>query len=375
VLKVLLQSRTTLFTVPGGDTVQVAKTAEALRRKGCVVDISLELEPDVSAYDLVHLFNLTRPQEVYVQAANAKKTGKPLALSTIYVDFSEYDSTIRGGIAGFAARVMSPASIGYLKAVARAAKNGEINKGTLVLLKSGFKNLQSKIVDMTDVFLPNSESEMGRVNRDHPISKEKHFLVVPNGIDQHVFDAENITVTPPVEAYRGCVLSVARIEGLKNQLNLVRAMRDLSWPLLLIGSPAPNHRAYFDRIRKEAGPNVHFISHLDHELLPQYYKAAKVHALASWMETTGLSSLEAGAMGCNLVITPKGDTREYFGDLASYCEPGSVSSIRAAIINAYEAPARPALRERILKNFTWEKAADKTLEAYEQLLDRVGVLS
>ena len=50
----------------GGDTVQIEKTKEQLEKLGVEVDISLELEPDLSAYDLVHLTNVTRIQETYV---------------------------------------------------------------------------------------------------------------------------------------------------------------------------------------------------------------------------------------------------------------------------------------------------------------------
>jgi glycosyltransferase involved in cell wall biosynthesis len=86
------------------------------------------------------------------------------------------------------------------------------------------------------------------------------------------------------------------------------------------------------------------------------------------METTGLSSLEAGAMGCNVVITDRGDTREYFGDRAFYCEPDSVDSIRDAIRSAYNAPACTGLTNHISKNLVWEKAVEKTLEGYRLAL-------
>jgi len=62
-------------------------------------------------------------------------------------------------------------------------------------------------------------------------------------------------------------------------------------------------------------------------------------------------------MGCNLVITDRGDTKEYFGNYAYYCEPDSIGSIRKAIIKACESPINPKLKEHILKNFTWKKTA------------------
>ncbi len=367
-MRVLFQSRITLISVPGGDTIQMIKTAEALRRKGCQVDVTTELTPDLSNYDIVHLFNLMRPQETYIQALNARRQGKTVALSTIYGPYVEYDSRARGGIAGVLLKVIKHSQFEYLKVMARAIKNREIHKGTLRLLWLGFNTLQSRLIKMADVFLPNSESEMKKLLTDLPLTNGKKYLVVPNAVDIEVFDANVTEVSSEVRKYEGCILCVGRIEGRKNQLNLVRAMKDLPWPLVLIGKISPNHLSYLKQIKKEAGPNVHIIGHVEHDQLPQFYKVAKVHALISWMETPGLSSLEAGAMGCNLVITDKGTTRDYFEDYVFYCKPDSVESIRNAIIKAYESPANPALRKCILENYTWERAAARTLEGYELVL-------
>ena len=367
-MRILFQSRKTLFSVPGGDTIQILKTAEALRARGYKVDISTELEPDLSTYDIVHLFNLMRPQEVYLQALNAKRQRKKIVLSTIYVSYKEYDAKMRGVIAKFLLKIMNDSQFEYLKVAARAIKNREIHKGTFHLLKFGYRTLQNRLVDMVDIFLPNSESEMKRVMMNFPQSRIKPYVVVPNAVDIKLFNPEITNISPEIERWKDCVLCVARIEGRKNQLNLVRAMKGLPWPLVLVGKPAPNHLSYLKKIKKEAGPNVYIVNHVDHAHLPQFYKGAKVHALVSWMETTGLSSLEAGAMGCNLVITDKGDTRDYFGDYAYYCEPDSIESIRDAIIKAYESPVHPALRNHILQNYTWEKAAEKTLEGYRKVL-------
>lgn len=363
-MKVLFQSRTTLFSIPGGDTVQVLKTKECLKNIGVDVDISTELVPDLTGYDLVHLFNLIRPQEVYLQALNAKSHGKPVALSTIYVDYSEYERRGRTGIARLLANLFTTGQLEYLKVLARALKNHEINKGTTYMLRHGYRTLQKKIVTMTDVFLPNSVSEMRRVTADFPECLGKKYVVVPNAVDARLFDCFQTISNPEIDTYQGCVLSVGRIEGRKCQLELVRAMKGLPWQLVLVGKPAPNHIGYYKQVLKEAGPNVHILGQIHHKCLPNLYKAAKVHCLVSWMETTGLSSLEAGVMGCNLVITDKGDTRDYFGDDAFYCEPDSVESIRNAIIKAYKSPIKPALRQHIIENFTWEKAAEKTLEGY-----------
>jgi glycosyltransferase involved in cell wall biosynthesis len=342
----------------------MVKTRENLAPLGIRADISTELEPDLSAYDIVHIFNLVRPQEAYLQAANARRQGKKVALSTIYVSYAEFEKKMRGGFAGIASRLLGPSQTEYLKVAARACKNREYSKGTVSLLLHGYRKLQERILDMTDILLPNSASEMRRLVNDFPSASRKPFIIVPNGFDGMLFAGKPAASTPEIEKYRGCILCVARIEALKNQLDLVRAMRGLPWPLVLIGRHAPNHVRYRDRIRAEAGPNVHILGPVDHEMLPPYYRAARVHALVSWMETTGLSSLEAGAMGCQLVITDKGDTREYFGDYAYYCDPASVESIRSAIITAYISSPNSGLKNHLWSNFTWDKTAMKTLEGY-----------
>jgi glycosyltransferase involved in cell wall biosynthesis len=362
-LKVMMQSRTTLFSVPGGDTTQIVKTAEALKTMGCKVDITTELEPSLVGYDVIHLFNLVRPQELYIQALNARRYGKPIALSTIFVDYSDFDRHGRTGIQRLLANVLKADELEYLKVAARVLKNGEMNKGTFMLLRTGYNRLQKEILSMSDVLLPNSDSEMKRISSRFPECSLPSYVIVPNAVDEKVFDCHQ-SLAGYYKNYEGCVLCVARIEGNKCQLNLVRAMHDLPWQLVLVGKAAPNHRAYYEQVRGEAGRNVHILGQIDHNLLPSLYKAAKVHCLVSWMETTGLSSLEAGAMGCNLVITEKGDTRDYFQEYPTYCEPDSVNSIKAAIIEAYHKPRSDKLQQHILSNYTWEKAATKTIEGY-----------
>ncbi|WP_456480617.1 glycosyltransferase family 4 protein [Nautilia sp.] len=363
-MRVLFQSRVTLFSVPGGDTIQLIKTAEYLEKLGVKVDISTELEPDVKNYDIVHLFNLMRGQETYTQLKNAKRQGKPVALSTIYGLYYEYEKKAAEGIRRFLANILSPYQMEYIKIIARGIKNGELHKGFIKVMFLGYYKVLKEICKMTDIFLPNSESEMLRVSQEFGLNNPR-YIVVPNAIDSNIFDYDKVQVNGKIEdKFKDCVLCVAKVSGRKNQLNLVKAMKDLPYKLVLIGFAPPNHKKYFEKVKKESGENVIFIGKMSHEELPQYYKVARVHVLPSWLETPGLVSLEAVAMKCNIVATTKGDTVDYFKDYAFYCEPDNVDSIRDAIIKAYESPFNEEFREYILNNFTWEKAAEKTLEGY-----------
>ncbi len=365
--RILFQSRQTLFSVPGGDTIQIQKTAEHLKALGCTVDISTELSPDLRGYDLVHLFNLTRPQETFLQALNARKQSRPIVLSPIYVDYREFDRKSRKGLGGLMVRHLPSGLTEYIKIAGRAVANQEVNRGTIHLLCRGYNHVQTRLLALCNLLLPNSESEMRRIERDFKSARSIQYQVVPNAVDAKLFDASR--PLPALDSrFTGCVLCVARIEGRKCQLELVRALKNADLKLVLIGAPAPNHLSYYKSVKSAMGSNTELISHIDHSDLPAYYAAAKVHALVSWMETTGLSSLEAAAMGANIVVTDKGDTRDYFGEHAFYCDPSSIESIRRAVMEALHAPHASLLQARVRDHYTWDRAAEESLNAYEKCL-------
>ena len=83
----------------------------------------------------------------------------------------------------------------------------------------------------------------------------------------------------------------------------------------------------------------------------------------------GLVSLEAALAGCTIVSTNRGSTQEYFGELAHYCDPGNLDSIVEAITDAWKAKKDLRLKQRILENYTWEKTAEFTHNAYKKALD------
>jgi glycosyltransferase involved in cell wall biosynthesis len=345
----------------------MCKTAKALRQLGVECEISTDLKPDLSNWDIVHLFNLIRPQEVYLQACNAVMQGKPIALSTIYLCGSDYDRFSRSGVVGLLSLCVPPNMFEYAKVLARGIVNKEWNEGTRALLRHGHYSLEHKILGMANVLLPNSRSEMQRVIRDFPDSSAHKWVIVPNAVEE--CEADLMTEAPPPhrQGSHDVVLCVANIGHRKNQLRLVRALKGLDLPLVIVGQSTPNAKAYLEQIKREAGKNIHILGRVSDEEVRRWYRAAKVHVLASWMETTGLSSLEAGLEGCNLVITDRGDTREYFGDMAYYCDPGSEASIREAVLKAYSAPVCTALQHRIRTEFNWTKTAEATIKGYRQI--------
>jgi glycosyltransferase involved in cell wall biosynthesis len=357
-MKVLMIARSTLFTDKGGDTVQVKQTATWLNNLGIETTIMLSNESiDYKPYDLLHFFNITRPADILL---HIKASRKPYVISPIFVDYTEYDRSIRKGFAGLLFRILPAGMLEYVKVMARALAGNEKIVSKEYLLR-GHQHSVRKILKNAWLILPNSTNEYQRLVAAYGI--EKKYVVIPNAVDEIFLEnAPGIEKRDP-----WLVICVGRIEGRKNQLNLIKAMNSTAYKLLLIGNASTNQKGYYHLCRSIAKANIEFISFMSQKELITWYRKAAVHILPSWFETTGLSSLEAAAMGCNIVITDKGDTREYFGDDAVYCDPASPASILDAIQKAASKDISP-LQRKISEQYTWKETARKTADAYRSIV-------
>ena len=354
-IKVAFITRSTLYSVPGGDTVQVRETARNLQDMGIQAEIKLADEHiDYDRYNLLHFFNLTRPADILF---HSRKGNKPFIVSTILCNYGEYDKYHRNGI-GKLFSLLPGDCIEYLKTLARWVKGDHL--ASPEYLWRGQRNSIISVLKNSAMILPNSVSEYQRITQTYSCNAK--YAIVPNGIDTNLFQSNC-----SAQKDDSLVLCVARIEGIKNQLKLIRALNNTEFNLVLIGSHAPNQKSYYDECRRVAAFNITFIDHIPQQELVKYYRRAKVHVLPSWFETTGLSSLEAAAMGCNIVITDRGDAKEYFGNNAFYCDPGDPESILAAVEKASRSHYNEALRETILKKYTWKQAAIETYKAYQNI--------
>jgi glycosyltransferase involved in cell wall biosynthesis len=282
-------------------------------------------------------------------------------VSTIYVDYSEYEKKQRGGFAGLLFKMLSPDLIEYVKVIARCMV-GKEKVLSISFLFLGQKKAIRKIINKASLLLPNSYSEYNRLVRHY--GTKQRYKVIPNAIDPELF----IGRANKVSKEKYLILCVGRVEGRKNQLNLIKAVNNSPYKLVIIGAPASNQASYFEACKRMAATNIEFIHNLPQPDLLEYYSKAAVHVLPSWFETTGLSSLEAAVMGCNIVVTDKGDTREYFEDMAYYCDPASPLSIRKAVDEAANKSFNEALRTKILSEYIWPLTARKTFDAYKEVL-------
>ena len=334
----------------GGHAIQMDMTVEALSRiNGISVRVCHEEIPDWHGVDVVHGLGL---QLSHIREARRRRV--PVCLSVIYVSKAYRERWLaqeprwrtmlgRARIAG---------AMSFAAARGRHLAKSEALAWSAIESRANF--------EAADMLLPNSQMEADTIVRDLAITTP--MRVVPNAVDPGRFPPGL-----PWEQREG-VLYVGRLEPHKNQLGLIQALRGTRIRLTIVGGQHPHHAAYAAAVRAQAGGAVRVVGQTPHDELKDFYARARVHAVPSGFETTGLVSLEAAIAGCNVVTTEVGYAREYFGDMAWYCAPRDPDSIRSAVLAALAAPPRDTLRRRILDRYTWDHAAAATAAAYRELV-------
>ncbi|MDG1347934.1 MAG: glycosyltransferase family 4 protein [Crocinitomicaceae bacterium] len=357
-MKVLFVNRNSSFSVPGGDTVQMEGTAKYLRELGITVEIyHKDTKIDYADFQLIHFFNITRPAEIL---EHTSKSNLPYVVSTIFVDYTFYKVQTPLKPRGIVTRIFGPDGLEYFKTVAKHFLGKEKIPYSKYLFMGQRRSIKS-ILKNAHCLLPNSASELNRLKKRY--GKVGEATVIHNGVDLEKFSPNS-----EIERIQNQVICVGRIEPMKNQLNLIKSLEKSGLSLKIIGAISPNHVNYFKECQRIASSNVEFIDRVSQEELAVYYQQSEVHVLPSWFETTGLVSLEAAYLGCKIVVSPHGDTKDYFKDEANYCEAKSVDSIKEAILKACEREPSSTLKNWIIEKYNWKQIALETSKVYENIL-------
>lgn len=361
-MKVIFQNRFDYLSTPGGDTTQLLKTKEYLEKIGVDVDVSTNPNIDLSGYDLVHIFNIMRPFETYLFITNALKQNKKVVMSSIYWDFDEFNKIGRNSkLMGFLYNNFDEFFVEKIKYFKRKDIISKHKNDFFSFFIKDYK----KVLENVDLFLPNSDNEGKIVQRK--ISAKVNYQVVFNAVDKNKFYLKNYS-----ERNKDSLI-VSRIDPRKNILNLVDAFKDINYQLDIYGNATPLHLGYFENIKQNITNNINLNDYVSHEKLIELYNQYKLHILPSWLETPGLSQLEAAACGCNILSTNRGSAEEYFREMAVYCSPNSIDSIKDGIIESMLNSQNPKLMsEFVLDNYTWDKTALQTKKAYEKVLNETN---
>lgn len=362
-----MQNRKDSFHNWGGDTTQMMETKSHLEKLGVNIEVDLSTNPNLDKYDLVHIFNIQHPKYGIKQLENAKKNDKPVVVSTIYWDLSYAHNSKENHLYS---------NIKIVRTVAKLNLNIPHIGFKVLYLKKRIeeKKITKIMLSEADMILPNSYAELEIIINKFklPQIREKS-LIVPNGISKSKLEEFHLSSKlKTFEFPDEYVLEVGHVGTWKGQLKLIESLLDYpEIPLVFVGRGLDG--PYGKKCIKlgEKRGNTFFTGKIPHDEVYAHYKKAKIHALPSLRESPGLSTLEAAAFGANCVVSIHGPINEYFGFDAFYCEPLNVDSIQNAVLKAWKSPKNNKLKKRVLNHFTWDNAAEITLQAYNQLLNNL----
>ena len=364
-----------LMEVGGGDKIQIENTASELRKLGVDVEIKTNLDFNPHDYDIVHAFQLDWTPEIYLYAKKVHDAKNvPLVLSPIHHIVSEVKKFDDVYVFDYrrVARLLFKDQFhrDVFKNVYRSITSWEKLKPTLFSIFYGFKKMLGDTLKMADVTLVQTEVEAQDLIATYNLDLK--WTKVVNGVGDVFINLQSLKNPFNFEDY---IICVGRIEPRKNQLSVIKAVSQLrtetgkDYQLVLVGKKGGykhmEYNYYFNRALKE-NPWIHHIQQVPYTTMPSYYRFAKVCVSASWFESTGLTSLEALYCGTNAVAS--GDcAKEYLGDLATYCLPDDISSIKEAIKQEF-VRSRPIISDTIKEEYTWKRAAEQTLAVYKSFV-------
>jgi len=217
-----------------------------------------------------------------------------------------------------------------------------------------------------------SECAKKDIAEDFRIPAHK-FRIVPNGISTDLFYP-----IPDIqrEKNRLIVTNSADIplKGLYHLLHAVdRIAKRQPIKLTVIGTPKKN--GGIENLIRTLGIGhlVEFTGRIDHDIFVRQYARASVAVVPSLYEGFGLPAGEAMACGVPVVSTTGGALPEVVGDAGVLVPPGDDQALAAAILDLLgdrdkaDALGQKGYR-RIQEHFTWKKAAQKTVDAYQEVI-------
>jgi glycosyltransferase involved in cell wall biosynthesis len=207
--------------------------------------------------------------------------------------------------------------------------------------------------------------------------------VVYNGIDTSIYNRNK----EASENRNGLIMVGNTDDRKKGILYLLKALQLLREDgiRLTIVDDAERHSSYTDDVgplpsyglklveKLNLDGMVHFSGRLTREELAQRYSSAQIAVVPSLYEGFGLPAAEAMACGAPVIATTGGALPEVVGDAGILVPPGSADALAASIKQLLDdkraqQQMSEAGRKRVEEKFSWEQAARKTLEVYQEVL-------
>lgn len=378
-MRVAYPMRVDALDKPGGDVehmrTYIRYCQQVAQQKGMEFEgkILTELHPDLSEFDVVHLTNTDRPVDLYMQFLAAKHAGRPTVITPIHHSYREierYERFGRGGLIGIFSRWMGFNRLEVFRILIKSRKYPELRHALRKTLGIGIQAAQAEVLRGCCFVLVISDKEAADIRSEivelpaDRIVKMHHGFQTPD--------------TPPISLKDRDIdiAVVARIEARKNQLAILDAVESLGLKAVFVGPPNPNHKRYARLLRKRiAESQSTYIPGVPAHEVASILARARVHVAASWFEVSSLVDIDAYVLGCRVVASQCGGTRELLGDDAYYVDPGSGTAIAEKIAEAVESAQWGTgnqiqqLRDRLE---AWEEVAARLLALYASCISQSG---
>ncbi|GAA4828618.1 glycosyltransferase [Paenibacillus vulneris] len=360
---IVLFNRTDAGITPGGDTVQIYAIAKYLKSINYNVVVTNDLKYDLSDVDTVFIFNLQRPYEAYLQAKAAIQKNIPYIFFPIYWDIDKLNMDEIKSFKSIIKFVLPTKMNSYLRGY-RFYKNNKKLVDFLDIIN--FHKLALFILEHAKFICPNSNAEKIHLIQKFQIEHlESKIFVILNGIDVQALISQKIE-SINVELPEKFICCIGGIGPRKNQLNLVRAANKTKINLLILGRTSTGAEEYAKKVKEISNKNIHFIDYVDQQTAFYILNRSIGHIQPSYIETPGLASLEAAALGCPIVVSDVPPVKEYFGDFALYCNPSSVNSITDSLLQLSQKTRNNSMSHNFQKNYEW----NHILESLKNLLEK-----
>lgn len=235
-----------------------------------------------------------------------------------------------------------------------------------------FIGMQKRVARKLSHFITVSKAAQKDISRDFKISAGK-FSIVPNGINTDLF----YPVSGVQREKNRIIVTNSADTPLKGLNYLLRAVAEIeanrSVRLVVVGQPKKNGsiRGLINQLGIEK--SVQFTGRINnHEFVHEYAKASMA-VVPSVYEGFGLPAGEAMACGVPVISTTGGALPEVVGDAGILVPPADSGALVKAITTLLDNPAQANQLgrqgfKRVQQNFTWEKAAEKTVAAYREAI-------
>ena len=240
----------------------------------------------------------------------------------------------------------------------------------------GFLRTQLRVARELDRVLTVSEASARDLESEYSIAPGK-MRVVGNGIDIELFRP-----IPGIPRRDDVLLTTLSADSpLKGFVHLLEAFAALrasrpTLSLVVVGHVAddsPSGRAVARLGLRDA---IRFTGRVPAEEIPRLYAGSTVAVVPSLYEGFGYPAGEAMACGVPVVSTRAGALPEVVGsdgEAGLLVEPGNAAALARAIAALLDDPqARVAMgaagRLRVASRFTWRRAAERTVDAYREVI-------